>query len=139
MHYELDWRSILRGRFVSIGLTRDDLTQPPGHQRTTYEMTSFAGTWNVTIDTLIGKMEVVFHITEQDGVINGTASSDAETVEFIDAVADGDRLTWSQNVTTPMRLTLKFDVNADGDSMTGTSKAGIFPASKLYGSRSSAS
>ena len=101
-------------------------------------MTTFAGSWDVTIDTLIGKMEVVFDITEQDGVIHGTARSDAETVDFLDAVADGNRLTWSQAVTTPMRLTLKFEVTVEGDSMTGTSKAGMFPASKVYGSRSSA-
>lgn len=91
----------------------------------------------MTIDTPIGKMEVVFDITEQDGVIHGIARSDAETVDFLDPVADGNRLTWSQDVTTPMRLTLKFDVTVDGDTMTGTSKAGIVPASKLYGSRSS--
>ena len=101
-------------------------------------MTTFAGSWDVTIDTLIGKMEVVFDITEKDGVIHGTARSDAETVDFLDAVADGNRLTWSQAVTTPMRLTLKFEVTVEGDSMTGTSKAGMFPASKVYGSRSSA-
>ncbi len=101
-------------------------------------MTTFAGSWDVTIDTLIGKMEVVFDITEQDGVIHGIARSDAETVDFLDAVADGNQLTWSQAVTTPMRLTLKFEVTVEGDSMTGTSKAGMFPASKVYGSRSSA-
>jgi hypothetical protein len=101
-------------------------------------MNTFAGTWDVTIDTPIGKMAVVFDITEQDGAIHGVASSDAETVDFLDAVADGNRLTWSQSVTTPMRLTLKFEVTVEGDTMTGTSKAGIFPASKVYGSRSSA-
>lgn len=101
-------------------------------------MTTFAGTWDVTIDTPLGKMAVVFVISEIDGVIVGTASSDAETVDFLDAVADGNRLTWSQAVTTPMRLTLKFDVTVDGDSMEGTSKAGIFPSSKVYGSRSAA-
>jgi hypothetical protein len=101
-------------------------------------MTTFAGSWDVTIDTLIGKIAVVFDITEQDGEIHGVARSDAETVDFLDAVADGNRLTWSQMVTTPMRLTLKFDVDVEGDTMTGTSKAGAFPASKVYGSRSSA-
>ena len=101
-------------------------------------MTTFAGKWDVTIDTPIGKMAVIFNIADQDGAITGSASSDAETVEFIDAVADGDRLTWSQAVTTPMKLTLKFDVTVDGDSMTGTSKAGFLPASKVYGSRAPA-
>jgi hypothetical protein len=100
-------------------------------------MSNFAGSWNVIIATPIGNMAVVFDITEQDGAIQGTASSDAETVDFVDAIAEGNRLTWSQAVTTPMRLTLKFDVIVEGDTMTGTSKAGIFPASKVEGSRSS--
>jgi hypothetical protein len=103
------------------------------------DMTNFAGSWDVTIATPIGNMAVVFEITDRDGAIHGTASSDAETVDFIDAVAEGDRLTWSQAVTTPMRLTLKFDVTVDGDTMTGTSKAGFFPASTVIGSRSAAS
>jgi hypothetical protein len=101
------------------------------------DMTTFAGTWDVTIDTLIGKITAVFDIGEDDGVIHGTARSDAETVEFFDVVADGDNLKWSQVVTTPMKLTLKFDVDVDGDVMTGTSKAGAFPASKVHGNRTS--
>jgi hypothetical protein len=103
-------------------------------------MTTFAGSWNVTIDTPIGQISVVFDITDQDGTIHGIARSDDETAEFVDAVAEGDRLTWTQMVTIPMKLTLKFDVTVDGDTMTGTSKAGpMFPASKVNGTRSSAS
>jgi hypothetical protein len=98
-------------------------------------MTNFAGTWNVTLDTPIGKMAVVFEITEAEGVIGGIARSDAETVDFHDTAALGNRLTWTQEVTTPMRLTLKFDVTVDGDSMTGTSKPGIFPSSTVNGTR----
>lgn len=97
-------------------------------------MTTFAGAWNVTLDTPIGKMAVLFEITESDGVVTGVARSDAETVDFDDAIAVGDRLTWSQAVTTPMRLTLKFDVVVDGDTMTGTSKAGVL-SSKVNGTR----
>jgi hypothetical protein len=100
-------------------------------------MTIFAGLWDVTLDTPIGKMAVVLDITDHDGAIAGTASTDKETVEFIGAVADGNRLTWTQKVTTPMRLTLKFEVDVDGDTMTGTSKAGPLPSSKLHGTRSS--
>ena len=102
-------------------------------------MTVFTGVWNVTIDTLVGKIEAVFDITEADGTIHGIARTDAETSEFVDAVATGDQLTWTQAVTTPMKLTLKFDVIIDGDTMSGTSKAGIFPASKVTGTRSTAS
>jgi hypothetical protein len=101
------------------------------------DMATFAGKWDVTIDTPIGKMAVVFAIKEDNGAISGVASSDAESVELLNPVADGNRLTWTQNVTTPMKLTLKFEVDVDGDAMTGTAKAGILPASKLHGSRSS--
>jgi hypothetical protein len=101
-------------------------------------LTIFAGSWDVTIATPIGKMEVVFEITERAGAIEGTASSDAETVDFLNTVAEGNRLTWTQDVTTPMKLSLNFDVTVDGDTMTGTSRPGLFPPSKVEGRRTSA-
>ena len=99
-------------------------------------MTTFAGTWNVIIDTPLRKMQAVFDIKEHDGVITGVGSNEEESVDFFDVVADGNRLTWSQAVSKPMKLTLKFDVTVDGEAMAGTAKAGIFPASKLEGTRS---
>jgi hypothetical protein len=99
-------------------------------------MTTFAGSWDVTIETPIGKLAAVFDISEENGIISGIARSGDEVVEMREAAADGDRLTWLQNVQKPMKLTLKFDVTVEGDSMTGTSKAAIFPAAKLYGTRS---
>jgi hypothetical protein len=102
-------------------------------------MATFAGSWDVTIDTPIGTITAVLDITENDGSIQGVGRTDKESVDFYDVVAEGNRLTWLQNVTTPMKLTLKFDVTVEGDSMTGTSRAGILPASKLQGTRSSPS
>jgi hypothetical protein len=102
-------------------------------------MTSFAGTWNAIMDTPIGQIAAVFNFTEQDGVIGGVSSNDKETVDILDAAADGDRLTWILKTTKPMKLTLKFDVTVDGDTMTGTAKAGILPSSKVHGTRVSGS
>jgi hypothetical protein len=101
-------------------------------------MTTFAGSWDVTIDTPIGNIAAVFDITENDGSIQGVGRTDKESVDFYNVMADGNQLTWLQDVTTPMKLTLKFVVTVEGETMTGTSKAGIFPASKLQGTRSSA-
>ena len=101
-------------------------------------MSIFAGSWDVTIITPIGEIPVVFEITEQNGTISGIARSEDETVDFVDPVAEGDRLTWSQKVTTPMPLNLKFDMTVEGDTMTGTSNpGGMMPASKVNGVRSS--
>jgi hypothetical protein len=99
------------------------------------DMTTPTGTWTVIISTPIGKQHVTLRISEQGGGLAGTATQGAETVPFIDTTWDGDRLRWSQDVTKPMRLHIKFDVNVSGDEMTGTAKAGVFPASKLEGKR----
>jgi hypothetical protein len=58
-----------------------------------------------------------------------------EEVPLDDIVLDGDRLTWKQAITKPMRLNLAFAVTATGDTLTGTSRAGRLPASKVTGVR----
>ena len=50
-------------------------------------------------------------------------------------VLDGDRLTWKQAVTKPVRLNLAFAVTVTGDTLTGTSQAGRLPASQVTGER----
>jgi hypothetical protein len=96
---------------------------------------SLTGSWNISISTPIGTQSVVLEFTENHGVVAGTAKSDAETTPLINPVLDGNRLTWKQSITWPMRLNLTFDVIIDGDTLTGTSKAGMLPTSKVTGTR----
>ncbi len=96
---------------------------------------SVAGVWNITIATPIGTQSVVLELSESDGVVAGNARGDAESTPLIDLVLDGARLTWAQSITRPMRLNLAFDVTIDGDTLTGVSKAGRLPASKVTGYR----
>jgi hypothetical protein len=95
------------------------------------------GTWNLSISTPIGKQAVTLAITDHDGVLAGTASSDAETVPLRDLTLSGDRITWTQSITRPIRLNLAFDLTLEGDTLTGVSKAGRLPKSKVSGSRAS--
>ncbi len=96
---------------------------------------SLTGTWNIRISTPIGIQLVALELTENNGVIEGIAKSSAESTPLIDPVLDGNRLTWKQSITKPMRLHLTFDVSIDGDTLTGTSKAGMLPASNVTGTR----
>jgi hypothetical protein len=80
---------------------------------------------------------VVLELTEHEGIIEGTAKSSAESTPLIHPLLDGKRLTWKQSITKPMRLNLAFDVIIDGDTLTGTSKAGMLPASIVTGTRAS--
>jgi hypothetical protein len=90
------------------------------------------GQWDVSIKTPIGSLAVVYSFTE-DGA--GSATSKGETVPLHDIVIAGQRVTWRQSVTKPMRLNLEFDVVVDGDRLTGHSKAGRLPRSAVTGVR----
>ncbi|WP_239373119.1 hypothetical protein [Frankia sp. Cj5] len=74
----------------------------------------------------------------EDGVLNGTAHGSGEEAALSDVLFAGDRLTWSQSITKPLRLNLTFDMVVNGDTMTGKSKAGRLPTSKVTGQRRTA-
>jgi hypothetical protein len=96
---------------------------------------SLTGTWNISISTPIGRQSAVLELTENDDVVVGFAKNDAETIPLINPVLHVTRLTWQLSITRPMRLNLTFDVTIDGDTLTGTSKAGILPTSRVTGTR----
>ncbi|MFC7673641.1 hypothetical protein ACFQWH_11200 [Mycolicibacterium sp. GCM10028919] len=93
------------------------------------------GEWDVTIKTPVGSLHVVYHFDERDGVVTGTATGTSETVPLTDVVVEGSRVRWRQTVTKPMRLKLQFDVEVDGDRLTGHSRAGRLPRSAVAGVR----
>ncbi len=96
---------------------------------------TIAGTWQLIVATPLGKQAVVLELAETDDGITGVASGNGEQVPLLDPVRDGDRLTWGQAVTRPMRLHLRFAVTVAGDTLTGTACAGALPASRVTGSR----
>jgi len=96
---------------------------------------TLTGTWNLSISTPIGAQSAVLELTGKDGVVAGILKNDAETLPLINPVLRGSRLTWQSSMTKPLRLNLAFDVTFDGDTLTGTSKAGILPASRVTGTR----
>jgi hypothetical protein len=92
------------------------------------------GEWDITIKTPVGSLAVVYTFADDGGII-GTAKGKSETVPLRDIVIAGQRVTWRQSVTKPMRLNLEFDVMVDGDRLTGHSKAGRLPRSAVTGVR----
>ena len=93
------------------------------------------GTWNLSISTPIGKIKSVIEIGRQGGVLTGSAHGAGEHVPLDEVALDDDLLTWKQAITKPMRLNLAFALTVDGDTLTGTSRAGRLPASKVTGRR----
>jgi hypothetical protein len=95
---------------------------------------SIVGDWDVTIKTPIGSLAVVYTFAD-DGILTGSATGRGETVPLRDIAVDGQRVTWRQSVTKPMRLNLEFDVEVDGDRLAGRSRAGRLPHSAVTGVR----
>lgn len=96
---------------------------------------SVEGTWDLSLSTPIGMIKAVVELRRRDGVLIGTADGAGEEIPLSDITLDGDRLTWKQTITKPMRLNLAFAVTVTDDTLTGTSKAGRLPASKVTGLR----
>lgn len=100
---------------------------------------SVIGDWDVSIKTPVGSLHVVYSFEERDGRITGSAAGKSESVPLTDIVVTGgrggQRVTWRQTVTKPMRLNLEFDVVVDADRFTGHSRAGRLPRSAVSGVR----
>ncbi|WP_025088307.1 hypothetical protein [Mycobacteroides abscessus] len=96
---------------------------------------TIAGDWDVTIKTPIGSLAVQYSFSESSAGLTGTATLKSDVVELQDVSQSGNRLTWRQKVTKPMRLNLEFDVMVVGDEMSGHSRAGRLPRSAVTGTR----
>jgi carbon-monoxide dehydrogenase large subunit len=48
---------------------------------------------------------------------------------------EGNRLKFDLAVEKPMKITLKYDITIDGDTLTGKAKMGMFGSAKLKGER----
>jgi len=100
---------------------------------------AFAGSWTLQMKTPIGTIDTRYRFEHVDGLWSGTATGAGEDVALTDvAVAPargGLRVTWRQSIRRPLRLDLEFDVHIDGDTLTGESRAGRLPRTRVTGAR----
>lgn len=104
-------------------------------------MSAVAGTWDVRLRTPIGTLDAVYTFADGGGVLTGAAEGQGESGALehlaVEPAADGERVTWSQRITRPLRLDLDFDVLVRGDTLTGHSRAGRLPRTQVTGTRRS--
>jgi hypothetical protein len=93
------------------------------------------GTWDLVIATPIGRIRPVVDLRYTGEQLTGIAHGLGEQVPLRNVVVEGNQVSWTQSVTKPLRLNLAFTVTIDGDELSGTSKAGRLPTSKVTGQR----
>jgi len=104
-------------------------------------MSTPAGTWHLTMRTPIGTMRATMTLAHTEGEWTGLAHAENATPAIplrditVEPAGEGDRITWSQTITSPLRLNLDFDVIIVGEKMTGHSKAGRLPRTAVSGIR----
>jgi hypothetical protein len=97
---------------------------------------SATGHWNLIIKTPMGEQKIEADLSEEAGALTGTMHDQNHPVAPIkESSVEGSRLGWKYDVRKPFATSLVFNVAVEGDSMTGTCKAGMFPAAKVTGAR----
>jgi hypothetical protein len=96
---------------------------------------SVDGRWELVISSPIGEQKGTLEIRTADSVLTGVMSSNGESIEIFDGKVNGDKISWSVSITSPMKLTIKSTATVTGDTMKGKAKAGIMPGAPFTGTR----
>ncbi|MEM6650660.1 MAG: hypothetical protein AAF603_10450 [Pseudomonadota bacterium] len=95
---------------------------------------SFDGTYNVSIDTPMGKQESVVTLTQAGDDLNGTMAAQGDQIDIKNGKVNGDTATWDADITKPMPMTLSFEAKKEGDGINGSVKLGAFGNASFSGS-----
>ena len=97
---------------------------------------SVEGSWQLVIDSPIGKQHVTVRIEQDGGVLSGTLKNNDNglVTDIFDGSVNGDTLQWKVTLK-QMKMTLTFNTSVDQDSMTGKVKAGLFGRFNVHGER----
>ena len=99
---------------------------------------SVDGHWKVSASTPAGPQEMELQIITQGDTFTGSMDSPMGNLA-IEGQVTGAALHWVTQLTKPMPLKVTFDVQVDGDTLTGTAKMGFLGKAKLQGERISSS
>ena len=83
------------------------------------------GTWNLTIKSPTGPVSTTLVIERKDGVLGGTQTGQGATSPILDVKIEGNKLSWVNVATKPIKLKCSFQGVVDGPQITGKMKAGL--------------
>ena len=93
------------------------------------------GSWTTTINTPMGAQTGTLVLTTNSGELSGTMQSPQGEMAITDGKVDGDNLSWTTSITSPMPMNLEFTAVVAGDEITGSVKLGAFGNADFKGTR----
>jgi hypothetical protein len=97
---------------------------------------SVGGRYAILVKTPIGDQRGILTINPDGDGFSGSLSGSLGSQDIPSGTIDGDTVRWTMQVAKPMSLKLDCTVTIDGDTLSGTVKAGIFGSYPMTGTRS---
>ncbi len=98
-------------------------------------MTRVDGAYDIITKTPMGDQPSVFTIVTDGDRFNGTNAGPLGSLDVKDGKVDGNRLTWTMEMTMPMPMTLSCEAVVTDGKITGTINAGAFGQLAMSGAR----
>jgi hypothetical protein len=98
-------------------------------------MANVDGSWNTVTKSPLGDQAAVLTVASSGDSFTGNFAGAMGSAEVRDGKVDGDKLSWTMDVTVPMPLTLTCEATISGDTLDGTVTAGAFGSFPLTGTR----
>ena len=96
---------------------------------------SVAGTYTCVTKTPMGDQTSEVTIAVDGDNFTGSNVGAMGSMSLDNGKVDGNKVTWSMNMTVPMPMTLEGEATIDGDALTGSVKAGAFGTFPMSGTR----
>ncbi|PLK27489.1 xanthine dehydrogenase family protein molybdopterin-binding subunit [Novosphingobium sp. TH158] len=96
---------------------------------------SVDGDWNAVLKTPMGPQAMVLTLRTEGNAVSGALTSPEGAQEFTGGTLEGNRVRFDLKVEKPMKITLKYDLEITGDTLSGKCKMGMFGSAKVTGTR----
>lgn len=96
---------------------------------------SVDGNWKITINTPRGAQESTLTVKSNGATFTGSIAGARGTTEIQDGKVDGDKLSWSIQMTQPMPMSVTYSGAVDGDKLSGNVQFGSFGGGTFTGVR----
>src|ERR1700761_8318872 len=91
------------------------------------------GKWEITINSPMGAQKAVLDLQSDGASLTGTQAAQGSTQPLSNGKVDGQKISWSAQITSPMPMTLEFAGEVEGDNLKGSVKAGAFGSFPFQG------
>ena len=96
---------------------------------------SVEGTYDCVTKSPLGDLPSKFTVKVQGDSFTGMNEGNLGTMEVENGKVNGNKLTWTMQMTNPMPMMLECDATIEGDKLTGNVQAGAFGNMPMSGTR----